>query len=105
MFRVAGAKDEGVMTSSSFEKWHKAQMNSAEYHGIFMGMYALLKLGWDSKGSKPSTSTNVACGMAAISSYLFAAGTVLSTHKGANPDLVRGEQPHIFRPLGAIGRY
>merc|ERR1712232_1533973 len=82
------------------------QTNSCEYHGIFMGLYALLKFGWDAKGFEPSQSTNIGCAMAAISSYLFAIGVILGKSVGANPT-GRGvsEQPHPLRVMGALGRY
>merc|ERR1719359_1643771 len=106
MFRGESFKADGVFESARFLKWHKAQTNSAEYHGIFIGMCAILKLGWDSKGAEPSQGTNVACAMSAISSVLFAIGVIVGKSAGANPT-GRGpsEQPHPLRALGAIGRY
>mmetsp|Transcript_41392 Transcript_41392/g.88202 ORF Transcript_41392/g.88202 Transcript_41392/m.88202 type:complete len:152 (-) Transcript_41392:80-535(-) len=105
-FRGQSFTADGVLESASFQKWHKAQQNSAEYHGIFIGMCALIHFGWSRSGLEPSTKSNVACAISAISSYLFAIGVILGKSAAANPT-GRGatEQPHPLRLLGAVGRY
>jgi len=105
-FRGQSFTQDGVLESATFLKWNKAQVNSTEYHGIFIGMFAILKLGWQNAGEQPSGRTNLACALGAISSYLFAIGVILGKSAGANPTGKGAlEQPHPLRVLGAVGRY
>jgi len=99
-FRASALTTGGVLESASFKKWHKAQTNSAEYNGIFIGMCALFYAASTGRGLEPSKLTNHACGLAAVSSYLFAAGVIVG-----NPPGNGGAQPNWLRVLGAVGRY
>eukprot|EP00747_Dinoflagellata_sp_TGD_P187373 gnl/TRDRNA2_/TRDRNA2_44991_c0_seq1.p1 gnl/TRDRNA2_/TRDRNA2_44991_c0~~gnl/TRDRNA2_/TRDRNA2_44991_c0_seq1.p1 ORF type:complete len:150 (+),score=29.02 gnl/TRDRNA2_/TRDRNA2_44991_c0_seq1:84-533(+) len=105
MFRVEVMKEgeEKVTSSVSYQKWSKAQVNSAEYHGLFMAMYAVLYAASTGRGKQMRALTGYGCMAGVASSALFAAGVITGPIQGANP--AKGESPPPIRAVGALGRY